>query len=128
MVGDVLRENLYKLSVSSKNGEKAFWLILRDIAVEEIIKHGEPIDSDEIIPIYYRIMCENIKILPTYFQGKLPSNNQYRFRAIIRNLFSSNAFHSTGLANQKGILARKETNATKKGERVVYIKDTRDEK
>ena len=67
-------------------------------------------------------MCENIEHIPLYFRERLPSNNQERFRVIIRNLFSSNAFHPDGLANQEGIYAYKEVNESKKGERIVYRK------
>lgn len=124
MLGDVLKKNLYKLEHASnkKNGKDAFWVILRDIAIEEIIEYGNPIDSDTIIPIYYKIMCENPNNIPHYYKEIVPSNNQERFRVIIRNLFSSNAFHCDGLANQKGIYAYKETNDIKKGRRIVYQK------
>ena len=60
--------------------------------------------------------------MPLYFQEILPSNKQERFRVIIRNLFSSNAFHPDGLANQAGIYAYREVNEMKKGERIVYQK------
>ena len=124
MLGDVLKRNLNKLKYTSlkKVGNDAFWVILRDIAVEEIIEYGGPIDSDTIIPLYYNIVCKNLNYIPHYFQEILPSNNQERFRVIIRNLFSSNAFHPDGLANQPGIYAYKEINESKKGERIVYQK------
>lgn len=124
MLGDVLKRNLTKLKHASlnRNGDDAFWIILRDIAVEEIKELNEPIDSDTIIPLYYNILCENIQFVPFYFRKKLPSNRQERFRVIIRNVFSSNAFNTDGLANQDGIYAYKEINETKKGERVVYQK------
>ena len=62
-----------------------------------------------------------IKIrFPPYFLEKLSSNHQERYRVINRNLWSSNAFHPNGLANQKEILAYKEINEDKKGERIVY--------
>ena len=124
MLGDVLKRNLSKLKYASikKVGKDAFWVILRDIAVEEIIEYGGPIDSDTIIPLYYGILCDNLSYIPQYFQEILPSNKQERFRVIIRNLFSSNAFHPDGLANQEGINAYKEINEFKKGERIVYQK------
>ena len=124
MLGDVLKRNLKKLKYAStkKVGNDAFWVILREIAVEEIIEHGGPIDSDTIIPLYYDILCDNLSYIPQYFQEILPSNKQERFRVIIRNLFSSNAFHPDGLANQVGIYAYKEINELKKGERIVYLK------
>ncbi len=122
MLGDVLKRNLFKLKYASKKktDNNAFWIILREIAAEEIIEYKGPIDSDTIIPLYYNILYSNIQYIPSYFQEILPSNKQERFRVIIRNLFSSNAFHSDGLANQDGIYAYKEINESKKGERIVY--------
>ena len=124
MLGDVLKREIHNLQYSSskKVGTDAFWIILRNIAVKEIIEYGGPIDSDTIIPLYYEIMCQNLNFIPEYFQEVLPSNNQERYRVIIRNLFSSNAFHPDGLANQKGIYAYKEINEFKKGDRIVYQK------
>lgn len=125
MLGDVLKREIHKLKYSSvkKIGNDAFWVILREIAVKEIIEYNDPIDSDIIIPLYYEIVCKNLDNIPPYFQEILPSNKQERFRVIIRNLFSSNAFHPDGLANQKGIYAYKEINESKKGERIVYQKE-----
>lgn len=124
MLGDVLKREIHNLQYSSskKVGPNAFWIILRNIAVEEIIEYGDPIDSDTIIPLYYEIMSQNLKFIPEYFQEVLPSNNQERYRVIIRNLFSSNAFHTDGLANQEGINAYREINEFKKGDRIVYQK------
>lgn len=124
MLGDVLKREIHNLQYSSskKVGPNAFWIILRNIAVEEIIEYGDPIDSDTIISLYYEIMSQNLKFIPEYFQEVLPSNNQERYRVIIRNLFSSNAFHPDGLANQEGINAYREINEFKKGDRIVYQK------
>lgn len=124
MLGDVLKRNLYKLSKTSirKSDQNAFWKILQEIAKEEIIEYGDYIDSGIIIPIYYDILLKNINFIPYYYQNKLPSNNQERFRVIIRNIFSSNAFHTDGLASQKGIVAYKELNEDKKGYRIVFKK------
>lgn len=124
MLGDVLKREIHKLKYAStkKVGNDAFWVILREIAIKEIIEYNGPIDSDTIIPLYYDIFCNNLDYIPLYFQEILPSNKQERFRVIIRNLFSSNAFHPDGLANQKGIYAYKEINELKKGERIVYQK------
>lgn len=123
-IGDVLKRKIKMLSYATtkKVGPNAFWIILRDIARDEIIEYGGPVDSDIIIPIYYDILCDNLIYVPDYFQEILPSNHQERFRVIIRNLFSSNSFHPDGLANQPGIYAYKETNQFKKGERVVFQK------
>lgn len=124
MLGDVLKREMWRLenATAKKGGSDAFWVILRNIAVEEIIEHNDFIDSDTIIPLYYQIMCENINKIPAYFTKKIPSNNQERFRVIIRNLFSSNAFNPDGLANQEGIYAYKEVNELRNGERIVYRK------
>ena len=123
MIGEVLKKRIYELSYAStkKNAEDAFWIILRDIAREEILNiYPQKIDSDTIVPIYYEILSSYIDCIPEYFQEKLDSNNQERFRVINRNLFTSNAFHPDGLANQEGIYAYKEINESKKGERIVY--------
>ena len=123
-LGDVLKSRVATLSSANKNKQSpnAFWIMLRDIARDEIIEHGSPIDSDIIIPIYYEILCDNIHYIPKYYQEKLPSNHQERFRVTLRNLFSSNSFHDDGLANQPGIYAYKRVNTSKKGERVVFQK------
>lgn len=124
MLGDVLRREIKSLLKAStkKTDSDAFWIILRGIAVLEIKECDFPIDSDTIIPLYYKILSSNLQYIPEYFQEKLSSNGQERFRVIIRNLFSSNAFHPDGLANQEGIYAYKEVNESKKGERIVYQK------
>ena len=121
MIGDVLKNNLDKLKKTSTNkyAKDAFWVVLKEIAVEEIKAYPSSIGSDEIIPIYYEILCDNLEYVPIYFQETLPSNKQERFR-VIRNLFSSNAFHSDGLANHKDIIAYKDCNYNKKGERIIY--------
>ncbi len=124
MLGDVLKSKISSLINASKNkiSPNAFWKMLRDIAKEEIIEYGSPIDSDQIIPIYYEILQRNTQYIPDYFKVILPSNNQERYRVVLRNLFSSNAFHPDGLANQHGIVAKKEINESKKGYRIVFQK------
>ena len=124
MLGDVLKNNLFRLKNASENkrSNDTFWIILRDIAKEEIIKHEKPIDSDIIIPIYYDILLNNLEYIPDYYKQILPSNHQERFRVITRNLFSSNAFHPDGLAMQEGIKAYKTINENKKGEKIVFQK------
>lgn len=122
MLGDVLKRKVCLLKNSSRNksSANAFWIILRDIAVNEIVEYGDPVDSDTIIPLYYDILCKNLQYIPDYFKVVLPSNKQERFRVIVRNMFSSNAFHPDGLANQNSIYAYQETNEMKKGKRIVY--------
>jgi len=121
--GDYLRENIYLLSKAStkKIGEDAFWVILKKLAVKEILSiYPQKVDSDTAVPIYFEILRENENVLPKYFTEKLPSNNQKRYRVINRNLFTSNAFHTDGLAKQLEIYAYREINENKKGERIVY--------
>ena len=122
MLGDVLKKRLSDLSEaeSKKSSKKALWMIIRDIAADEIRELGEPVDSDILVPVYYNIIKENEHYLPDYYRERLQCNNQERYRVIIRNVFTSNAFNPDGLANQKGILARKEINERKKGERIVF--------
>jgi hypothetical protein len=121
--GDYLKNNINMLSKAStkKVGTDAFWEILKRIAVQDILSiYPQKIDSDTAVPIYFKILSENEASLPKYFSERLPSNKQPRYRVINRNLFTSNAFHTDGLANQKEIIAYKEINENKKGERVVY--------
>lgn len=128
MIGDELRKNIFLFAnaETNKNGKNAFWKILKDIAIKEIINYQRKIDSDTIIPIYYKIMRENLKSIPEYFRQIIPSNKQERFRVIIRNVFSSNAFNSDGLANCKNIIAFREVNESKKGNRIIYMKAEED--
>lgn len=126
MIGDVLKRNLNKISTANENktNSNALWKILRDIAKEEIIEaYPSKIDSNIIVPIYYLILKENLDYVPDFYKEKLKSNNQERFRVICRNIFSSNAFHPDGLANQEGIIAYKAINENKKGERIIFQGD-----
>lgn len=121
--GDYLRNNIKLLSKAStkKVGENAFWEILKRIAVNDILMmYPRKVDSDTAVPIYFKILQENEDLLPIYFTKRLPSNNQPRYRVINRNLFTSNAFHTDGLANQSEIKAYTEINEFKKGSRIVY--------
>lgn len=123
MFGDILKKNIDRLSScsSKKNDSNAFWIVLRNIAVDEI-KALKPqrIDSDIAIAIYYQILLENLDKIPEYYKQKLKSNNQDRFRVVNRNLWSSNAFNFDGLANQNGIQAYTELNESKKGSRIIF--------
>ena len=109
--GNVLKRNVHLLRNATENkcSDSAFWIILRDIAVQEIIAISPAkVDSDIAVEVYYNILCENISNIPEYYRVKLKSNNQERFRVINRNLWTSNAFHPEGLANQPGIRTHKE--------------------
>ena len=124
--GDILRNKIFLLKNASKNkfSNDAFWIILRDIAVLDIINiYPNKVDSDIAIEIYYQILSENKHYLPQYFIEKLKCNGQERYRVINRNLWSSNAFHIDGLANQPRIKAFKTINIERKGERIVYQGD-----
>ena len=124
MFGDVLRKNICKLTNASekKNADYTFWKILRDIAVEDIRNSYPPkVDSDTAIAVYYKILKENESKLPKYYVKILKSNKQERYRVLNRNMWSSNAFHPDGLANQAGINAKSEINESKKGNRIVYF-------
>ena len=121
--GDVLRRSMHQLTNASENkcASDAFWIILRDIAVQEILAvYPSKVDSDIAVEVYYNILCDNVALIPTYFQEKLRSNKQERFRVINRNMWTSNAFHPEGLANQPQISAYKEINPDRKGDKIVY--------
>lgn len=121
--GDVLKKSMHQLTDASKNkrAHDAFWIILRDIAVQEILDvYPSKVDSDIAVEIYYNILCDNIALIPPYFREKLHSNKQEKFRVINRNMWTSNAFHPEGLANQPQIIAYKEINPDRKGEKIVY--------
>lgn len=121
--GDVLRRNIGQLSEASENklASDAFWVILRDIAVQDILAiYPNKVDSDIAVEVYYMVLCDNLVHIPAHFKEKLKSNNQERFRVINRNMWTSNAFHPDGLANQPQIKAYKEINPDRKGQKIVY--------
>ena len=125
MVGDILEKRIKEISFASdgsgEKGGKKLWQILKNIALEEL-KNAAPgrVSSNDIIPIYYRIVFENQNLLPNYCRERLPSNKQERYRVIIRNLFVTNAFHQDGLASCKEIRAVKVVNESRRGCRVIY--------
>lgn len=123
MFGDVLKKRLYELQKSSlkKSDYNAFWRVLRNIAVEDILKIAPlKVDSDIAIAIYYDILSKNEGILPATLRMKLNSNNQERFRVVNRNLWSSNAFHPEGIANQPGIKTLVKMNENRKGKKIIF--------
>lgn len=126
MFGDVLREKVYTLSTTtaSKGGSNTFWARLRDIAVEDIKSYyPNKVDSVNAIQIYFDILQHNEQYIPQELVEVLPSNGQERYRVQNRNMWSSNAFHPDGIANQPGIVATRELNETRRGERIVYQGD-----
>lgn len=123
--GDCLKRKLLSNQFigceQKKSSPNAFWIVLRDTAVEDLRECSpQKIDSDLAIRIYYKILSEYMDFLPDFVCRVLPSNNQERFRVVNRNLFSSNAFHPDGLANQNGICAFKNDNSKCKGEKIVF--------
>lgn len=121
--GDILKGKIGELSHAStkKNSPDAFWIKLRDIAVEEILAiYPNKVDSDIAVDLYYQILLDNIDKIPSYFRVKLKSNHQERFRVMNRNMWTSNAFHPDGLANQPSIKAYKTINEERKGDKIVY--------
>lgn len=125
MFGDCLKKKLksgdFLKCENKKTSDKAFWVLIRDAATEDI-KACCPnkVDSDKAIGVYYEILLNNMEFLPDFVCSVVPSNNQEKFRVIIRNVFTSNAFNPKGLANQAGIIATKEFNGERKGERIVF--------
>lgn len=123
MFGDVLRKKITLLSNTSvnKNDTNSFWIVLRDIAVEDIKRcYPEKIDSSDAIALYYEILRNNECYIPKELTETLPSNGQEKYRVKNRNMWSSNAFNTDGLANQPGIKAKKVINKLKNGEKIIY--------
>lgn len=127
MFGDVLKQKLrdglfLKTIDTKKNVEGAFWLVLRNTAIEDLKEYApQAIDSNNAVAIYYDILSENMEFLPTFACEVLPSNKQERFRVINRNMFTSNAFHKEGIANQPNISPTVENNDDRKGARIKYV-------
>ena len=120
--GDELKEALAKGEFldCTKYGKRPFWIVLRNVAIADIQGiYPHSIDSDSAVPIYYQILKEHEDMLPNFLKIRL-GNKQERYRVVNRNLFTSNAFHTEGLANQPGIYAKKQVNESKKGYRIVY--------
>ena len=126
MLGDVLKKRVSELkgTTDTKGGPNPFWKKLRDIAREEIITLApSKVDSNRIIPMYYKILSQNLDCLPEGMKKVLPSNKQERYRVAVRNLFSTNvnnARHPEGLANQPGIKAYQVYNSDRRGKKTVY--------
>lgn len=115
-----LQEKRFLSCDEKRTSAKAFWVVLRDIAIEDI-KASSPrrINSDEAVATYFEILSDNETLIPRFMRETLPSNKQTRYRVANRNLFTSNAFHMDGLANQPYINAYKE-DSEKSGQRTVY--------
>lgn len=116
-----LHEGYFLNCDQNKFSAKAFWILLKNTAIEDIKAiYPQQIDSNHAVAIYYKILSSNMDYLPDYFCEVLPSNNQERFRVTTRNLFISNAFHTDGIANHPNISALKIENMTRKGCRVKF--------
>ena len=123
MFGNILEKNIYMFKNASlnKKSKNAFWIILRDIAVEELKEYSpNEIDSGYATEIYYKILNEHESYLPNHFQEKIKSNNQERYRVINRNLWSSNNNNPNGLCKQSGVCARTEMNEDRSGKKTIY--------
>lgn len=123
MFGDILEKNIYRFknASSKKNSKDAFWIILRDIAIEELKEYSpNEIDSGYATEIYYKILNKHETYLPEHFKEKIKSNNQERYRVINRNLWSSNNNNSNGLCKQPGVCAKSKMNEDKSGYKTVY--------
>lgn len=124
--GDVLKKRIRELSDASvnKKSDDTFWIKLRNIAVEEInMIYPDEIDSSIAVEIYYEILNDNVDFLPEYYREKLKSNNQERFRVVNRNMWTSNAYHADGLANQKYVHSKKLINSNRVGRKIIYLGD-----
>lgn len=124
--GDVLKKRISELSGASvnKKSDDTFWIKLRNIAVEEInMIYPDEIDSSIAVEIYYEILNDNVDFLPEYYREKLKSNNQERFRVLNRNMWTSNAYHPDGLANQKYVHSKKQINSNRVGRKIIYLGD-----
>lgn len=123
MIGDVLKKNLDKVqnSIDARRGHNAFCEVIKRIAIEEInALYPEKVDSDVIVEIYYKILLENIECVPISMRNLSSSNDQYRFRISVRNIFTSNASHANGLANCPYLKVVKIVNEDRKGRRYSY--------
>ena len=73
--GDCLKSKLkngdFLNCEEKKNSDKAFWVVLRDTAVEDLRKCSpQKIDSNAAIRIYYGILFENMDFLPDFICAK----------------------------------------------------------
>lgn len=123
--GDCLKKklfaNIFLSCEDKKTSQNAFWVVLRNAAVEDIRNiYPQKIDSDRAVSIYYTILSNNMDYLPDFVCVVLPSNGQERFRVINRNMFTSNSFHLSGLANHPNIIAKRVDNDNRKGEKIIF--------
>lgn len=124
--GDILKTRLEEgkflesIDTSAKK-DNAFWIVLRDTAYEDIKNvYPQKVDSDIAVELYYSILLNNLDYLPEFCKETLNSNGQERFRVANRNTFTSNAFHTYGLANQENMIVEKVPNLKRKGEKIIF--------
>ena len=108
--GDYLKKQLKDgvfLNCTDEKGTPNFFnYVLRDTVVEDFkLCSPQKIDSNIAGRIYNAILSEYIDDLPDFTCVILTSSKQERFREIVSDVFSRHAFCSTGLANQKNIVA-----------------------
>ena len=122
MLGDILkgRLNEVKKSIDSSRGQNAFCEVIKKIAIDEInALYPQKIDSNIIVETYYKILLDNMGYIPVPLK-ELSANGQYRFRISVRNVFTSNANHSNGLANSPYLNVKRIVNDNRKGRRYSY--------
>lgn len=124
MFGDIIRERLKEEKLKNAKNDKTsegFYEVLKAIIKEDIIACGTKVDSDKAIRLYRKILKENEELLPDYIKVICKSNKQPKYEISIRNILKSNAFHSTGLANDPELIAYRVSKETY-GTRTVYKK------
>lgn len=118
---DKLKKGVFLNCEGKKTSKNAFWIVLRDCAAEDIIACApEQVDSHIAVSVYYAILTEYIDYLPYFICEITPSNGQEKYRVANRNMFTSNTFHTEGLANQPGITAQEIPNEKRRGSKIVF--------
>lgn len=123
MFGDVLKSRITELSdtqFSRRKDMSSFWFCLQDIIINEINNYNGKIDSNLAIEIYYNILKSNEHLLPDFAKCRL-NNGQERYRVCNRNLWSSNAWHATGLEGVSTITTTLSINIDRKGNKRTYL-------
>ena len=124
---DKLKKGVFLNCDGKKTSKNAFWIVLRDCAAEDILACApNEVDSHIAVSAYYAIMIKYIDYLPDFICEIIPSNGQERFRIVNRNIFTSNAFNPDGLANHPGITAYKIMNESRRGSKIVFKAEEKD--
>ena len=85
------------------------------------LKNQEVISND-VIPLYFDILKNNEGKLNEQLTKELKSNNQKRYRVIIRNIFTSNSENTEGLQNRVELAASRTSNPTRKNQISISYK------